>query len=295
MRQRQANLQAYLFLTPWLLGFFGLAIGPILGSLYLAMTRYNLLTPPRWTGFANIVTMFGSDSSFYHSLAITFEYVVASVPLRLVFALIVAMILNRGMRGIGIYRTVYYIPSLLGGSVAIAQVWKMMFSRQGLFNHLIAGFGIKGPDWISHPDYIMYTLITLSVWQFGSSMVIFLAGLKQIPGEIYEASSMDGARGGRRFYSITLPLITPVVFFNLVMNIISSFQVFTPGYIIGDGRGGPLNSTLFYSLYLYMKGFSFFQMGYASALAWVMLIIIATLTAIVFSTSRRWVYYGDER
>jgi multiple sugar transport system permease protein len=295
MRRRQANLQAYLFLAPWLVGFLGLAIGPIAGSLYLAMTRYNLLTPPRWTGLSNFITMFGSDSSFAHSLAITFEYVLASVPLRLAFALAVAMVLNRGMRGIGVHRTVYYIPSLLGGSVAIAQVWRLIFSRAGLFNHFLSALGVTGPDWISHPDYIMYTIVTLSVWQFGSSMVIFLAGLKQIPAEIYEASAMDGARGARRFYSITLPLITPVVFFNLVMSIISSFQVFTPGYIIGDGRGGPLNSTLFYSLYLYLKGFSFFAMGYASALAWVMLLIIAALTAVVFRTSRRWVYYGDER
>lgn len=289
------NRVAYLFLLPWLLGFVGLSVGPIIGSLYLSLTRYNLLTPPRWNGFANYVKMFSADASFWHSLGITFEYVFLSVPLRLIFALAIAMALNKGIRGLGVYRTVYYVPSLLGGSVAVAQVWKMIFSGSGLFNQLLAHFGIHGPSWTANPDYIMYSLVTLSVWQFGSSMVIFLAGLKQIPVQIYEACELDGAKRARTFFSITLPLISPVLFFNLVMNIISSFQVFTSAFIIGDGRGGPVDSTMLYSLYLYLQGFSFFSMGYASALAWVMLFIIALLTAIVFSTSRRWVFYGDEK
>lgn len=295
MRRKQSNLAAYLFLAPWLLGFIGLALGPILGSFYLSLTRYNLLRPPRFQGFQNYVEMFTADPAFYHSLGITFEYVLISVPLRLVFALAVAMMLNRGLRGLGVYRTIYYVPSLLGGSVAIAQVWKMIFEGQGLFNHFLSVFGITGPNWVANPNYVIYSIISLSVWQFGSSMVIFLAGLKQIPGQIYEAASIDGVAPTRRFFSITLPLISPVVFFNLVMNIISSFQIFTPAYVIGDGRGGPINSTMFYSLYLYLKGFSFFSMGYASALAWIMLVIIGVLTAVVFSSSGKWVFYGDEK
>lgn len=284
---------AYLFLLPWLLGFFCLTLGPMLGSLYLSMTKFNLLTPPRWLGADNYVEIFKGDASFYHSLALTFQYVFLSVPIRLVFALLVALILNKGIRALGIYRTVYYIPSLLGGSVAIAIVWRKLFDGDGLLNNFLSLFGIEGPAWIANPNYVLHTIVTLSVWQFGSAMVIFLAGLKQVPADLYEAAQVDGAGKVRQFFRITLPLLSPVLFFNLVMSIINSFQVFTPGFMIGDGRGGPLDSTLFYTLYLYLKGFSFFDMGYASALAWIMLIIIAVFTGIVFVTSKYWVFYGD--
>lgn len=284
---------AYMFLLPWLIGFFCLTLGPMLGSLYLSMTKFNLLTPPRWLGADNYVDIFKGDASFYHSLALTFQYVFLSVPLRLVFALLVALVLNKGIRALGIYRTVYYIPSLLGGSVAIAIVWRKLFDGDGILNNFLSLFGIEGPAWIANPNYVLDTIITLSVWQFGSAMVIFLAGLKQVPADLYEASQVDGAGKGRQFFSITLPLLSPVLFFNLVMSIINSFQVFTPGFMIGDGRGGPLDSTLFYTLYLYLKGFSFFDMGYASALAWIMLVIIGVFTAIIFVTSKYWVFYGD--
>jgi multiple sugar transport system permease protein len=284
---------AYLFLLPWLIGFFCLTLGPMLGSLYLSLTDFDLLTPPEWTGFENYVQIFTEDESFKNSLFLTFKYVLFSVPLKLIFALLVAMILNKGIKGLGIYRTVYYLPSLLGGSVAIAIVWRSIFDGEGLFNRFLQLFGIQGPSWISHPDHVLSTIIALSVWQFGSAMVIFLAGLKQIPADLYEAAQVDGAGGTRRFFQITLPMLTPVIFFNLVMGLINSFQVFTPGYVIGDGRGGPIDSTLFYTLYLYLKGFSFFDMGYAAALAWIMLLIIAFFTAIVFVTSKYWVFYGD--
>ncbi|SED07774.1 sugar ABC transporter permease [Paenibacillus sp. GP183] len=289
----QHNRVAYLFLLPWLLGFFFLSLGPMLGSFYLSFSAYNLLTPPKWIGLNNFQQIFTSDPSFYHSLLLTFQYVFISVPVRLIFALLVAIFLNKGIKALGVYRTVYYIPSLLGGSVAIAVVWRKMFDGNGLFNHFLSWFGIRGPAWISHPDYVIYTIVALSVWQFGSAMVIFLAGLKQIPADLYEASEVDGAGKAVQFFRITLPLLSPVIFFNLVMGIINSFQVFTPGYVIGDGRGGPINSTLFYTLYLYLKGFSFFEMGYASALAWIMLAIIAVFTSIVFITSKYWVFYGD--
>ncbi|ULL14941.1 sugar ABC transporter permease [Paenibacillus sp. H1-7] len=284
---------AYLFLLPWLIGFFCLTLGPMLGSLYLSMTKFNLLTPPRWIGTDNYVEIFKGDASFVHSLALTFQYVFLSVPIRLAFALLVALVLNKGIRALGIYRTVYYIPSLLGGSVAIAIVWRKIFDGDGLLNHFLSLLDIQGPAWIANPNYVLHTIVTLSVWQFGSAMVIFLAGLKQVPADLYEAAQVDGAGKVKQFFKITLPLLSPVLFFNLVMSIINSFQVFTPGFMIGDGRGGPLDSTLFYTLYLYLKGFSFFDMGYASALAWIMLVIIAAFTAIVFVTSKYWVFYGD--
>ncbi|MZQ86794.1 ABC transporter permease subunit [Paenibacillus sp. 5J-6] len=287
------NRTAYLFLLPWLIGFFCLTLGPMLGSLYLSFTKFNLLNSPRWLGLDNYVQIFKEDDSFLHSMGLTFQYALLSVPLRLIFALLVAMALNKGIRALGVYRTVYYIPSLLGGSVAIAIVWRKIFDGDGLFNQFLSWFGIKGPAWVAHPDYILSTIITLSVWQFGSAMVIFLAGLKQVPADLYEASQVDGAGKIRQFFQITLPLLSPVIFFNLVMSIINSFQVFTPGYVIGDGRGGPVNSTLFYTLYLYLKGFAFFDMGYASALAWIMLVVIGVLTAVVFLTSKYWVFYGD--
>jgi multiple sugar transport system permease protein len=287
------NRTAYLFLLPWLVGFFCLTLGPMLGSFYLSLTKYNLLNSPRWLGLDNYLQIFKEDDYFYHSMGLTFKYALWSVPLRLVFALLVALALNKGIRALGVYRTVYYIPSLLGGSVAIAIVWRKIFDGDGLFNHFLSWFGIQGPAWVAHPDYILSTIITLSVWQFGSAMVIFLAGLKQVPADLYEASQVDGAGKVRQFFQITLPLLSPVIFFNLVMSVINSFQVFTPGYLIGDGHGGPVNSTLFYTLYLYLKGFAYFDMGYASALAWIMLVVIGALTAVVFVTSKYWVFYGD--
>lgn len=294
MRARQERI-AYLFMTPWLIGFFGLTLGPMIASLYLSLTQYSLLNRPVWTGFGNYAQIFNQDPLFSHSLRLTFSYVLLSVPLKLAFALAIAIALSKGIRGLGVYRTVYYIPSLLGGSVAISVVWRKVFDADGIFNRFLGLFGIQGPSWVSHPDYILYAIVALSVWQFGSAMIIFLAGLKQIPTELYEAAEVDGAGKLGRFVKITLPLLSPVIFFNLVMGIINSFQVFTSAYVLGDGRGGPINSTLFYTLYLYLKGFSFFDMGYASALAWIMLVIIAMFTAIVFATQRYWVfYYGDE-
>jgi len=289
------NVTGYMFLLPWLIGFLCLAVGPIMASLYLSFTDYNLLERPVWSGWNNYRNIFTKDGSFTHSLGLTFKYVLLSVPLRLVFALAIAMVLNKGLKMLGIYRTIYYIPSLLGGSVAIAEVWKAIFAGNGIFNRFLSTFNIHAPDWISNPFYLIYSIIALSVWQFGSSMVIFLAGLKQIPNEIYEASNVDGVGKLRQFFQITLPLLSPVLFFNLVMNIISSFQVFTPGVVIGDGRGGPLQSTLFYALYLYQQGFSYFNMGYASALAWIMLVIIGIFTMVVFGTQKYWVFYGDEK
>ncbi|WP_307322283.1 carbohydrate ABC transporter permease [Evansella vedderi] len=279
-----------MFLLPWFIGFFGLVVGPMISSLYLSFTQYDLLTAPQWVGAQNYVEMF-NDRKFIASVKVTTTFVVIGVPLQLIAALFIAMLLNKGLSGIGFYRTVYYIPSLLGGSVAIALLWKNIFGMNGIFNDFLGIFGIAGRGWVSHPDYAIYTLIALATWQFGSSMVIFLAGLKQIPGELYEAASVDGANPFMKFKAITLPLLSPVILFNLVMVSISSLQVFTSAYIVSEGSGGPANSTLFYTLYLYQKGFSFFEMGYASAMAWLLLIVIALLTAIIFFSSKYWVHY----
>ena len=217
-----------------------------------------------------------------------------SVPLKLAAALGLAMVLDRSVRGVGVYRAIFYLPSLLGASVAIAVLWRQIFGADGLVNQLLALVGIHGPAWVSHPDYALSTLVVLAIWQFGSPMIIFLAGLRQIPQDLYEAASMDGASRWRQFWKITLPLLAPVIFFNLVLQTIEGFKAFTQAFIVSGGTGGPINSTLFYSLYLYEEAFANFRMGYASALAWLLLVIIAIFTAIAFGTSKYWVYYEDE-
>jgi multiple sugar transport system permease protein len=226
-------------------------------------------------------------------MQVTFTYVIMAVPLKLAFALGLAMVLNRGIAGLPLYRALFYLPSLLGASVAIAVLWRQLFAKDGLANVALAFFGIDGPSWISDPNYSLYTLVLLSVWQFGSPMIIFLAGLRQIPSDVYEAASIDGASKMQQFIKITVPLLTPVIFFNGIVQTIDAFKAFTPAFIISEGTGGPIDSTLFYTLYLYQEGFAYFRMGYASALAWILLIIIACFTAFSFLTSRYWVHYND--
>lgn len=283
----------YLFLSPWLIGFFCLTLGPAIASLYLSFTRFDLLTAPEFIGAQNYVRIVTADPKFAASMQVTLIYVALSVPLKLAFALAVAMVLNRGMRGLPIYRAIFYLPSLLGTSVAIAVLWRQLFAADGLVNSMLAQFGIVGPSWISNPNYSIYTLVVLSVWQFGSPMIIFLAGLRQIPTDMYEAASLDGASSSRQFWRITLPLLSPVIFFNLVIQVIEAFKAFTPAFVISGGSGGPINSTLFYTLYLYQEGFSYFRMGYASALAWILVALIAVFTAISFLTTKYWVHYDD--
>jgi multiple sugar transport system permease protein len=299
VKKRRINLKvsrnsviAYVFLLPWLIGFFGLVLGPMISSLYLSFTHFDLLNPAEWVGLQNYKEMF-ADSNYWESVKVTLTFVFISVPTQLTAALLVALLLNKGLRGVGIYRTVYYIPSLLGGSVAIALLWKNLFGIDGLINQFLAFFNIEGQGWVSHPDYALNTLIILATWQFGASMVIFLAGLKQIPQSLYEAAAVDGASKFRQLRHITLPLLTPVIFFNLVIEIIKTIQSFTSSYIVSEGTGGPINSTLFYTLYLYQKGFSYFEMGYASSMAWMLLIVLGIMTAILFLTSKYWVHYDD--
>lgn len=293
-QRRSANGPAYTMLLPWLIGFFGLTAIPMIASLYLSFTDYSLLAPPEWVGVENYEYMFDGDYRFWPSLRVTAFYVFVSVPLATAVALLVAVGLNRQMPGIGVLRSVYYLPSLLGGSVAVAILWRELFDREGLVNIALSWFGIDGPAWLALPHTAPWTLVFLSAWQFGAPMVIFLAALKQIPSDLYEAAELDGASKVQVFFTITLPMITPIVFFNVVMQMITAFQAFTPAFVISNGTGAPLDATLFYTLYLYIEGFSNFRMGYASALAWVLLAIIAVLTAIAFATARFWVYNPDD-
>ncbi|BFT74729.1 carbohydrate ABC transporter permease [Paenibacillus sp. P36] len=286
------NWIGYLFLTPWLIGLIGLSAFPMGFSLYLAFTNYDLFSSPKWIGLSNFIEMV-HDKKYISSVKVTISYVLMAVPLALSFALAVALLLNKGIRGIRIYRAIYYVPSLFGGSVAVALLWRQIFGGEGLINKILHFFGAEGLNWIATPSTALYTLIILSTWQFGSAMVIFLAGLKQIPIDLYESAKIDGAGTFRQFLNITFPMLTPILFFNLVMQIIHAFQAFTPAFIVSGGTGGPLNSTLFYTLYLYQKGFAQFDMGYAAAMAWMLLITIALVTSLLFVTSRKWVYYQE--
>ena len=306
------NAVAYLFLTPWLIGFFLLTVYPMAYSLVLSFTDYDFTQPAatQFIGLGNYMKMFGSlfgltefttasgevmrvDPYYMKSLSVTFNYVFVSVPLKLIFALGVAVLLNQKLRWVPFYRAAYYIPTLLGGSLAVAVLWRKLFERDGLINGALAALGFTDlPGWITSPDYALGTLILLSVWQFGSSMIIFLAGLKQIPSEYYDAASVDGANSVQQFFRVTIPLLSPVILFNLVIQMIGAFQAFTQAYVIGGGRGGVLNSTLFYTLHMYIQGWAYHEMGYASAMAWVLLLIIGVLTGIVFRSSRLWVDYG---
>jgi multiple sugar transport system permease protein len=286
------NRAGYAFLAPWFIGIFGFTLIPMGYSLYLSLTKFDLLTPPKWLGFGNYTAML-HDTRFLQSVKVTLEYVLFSVPLKLALALLIALALNKGLRGLGFYRSVFYLPSLLGASVAVAVMWRQIFSQDGLLNQFLSWFGIHGADWIGDPRYALWTLILLAAWQFGTPMLIFLAGLKQLPRDLYEVAELDGAGKLRIFFKITLPLLSPMIFFNLVLETINAFQTFTPAYVVSGGDGGPIDSTLLYTLYLYQKGFTSLQMGYASAMAWVLFLVIGAFTAVYFATARRWVVYGD--
>ncbi|MBO0744054.1 MAG: sugar ABC transporter permease [Candidatus Dormibacteraeota bacterium] len=288
------RLAGYIFLIPWLIGLVGLTLGPMVASLWLSFTQYDLLSPPRWIGIQNYVDLL-SDDRYIQSVKVTLIYVGLAVPFKLAFALLLAMLLNRGLRGLSLYRAVYYIPSLLGTSVAIAILWQRLFSGEGTLNQVLRFLGWHNPpSWVFDPRFSLFTLVLLAIWEFGSPMIIFLAGLRQIPRELYEAALVDGARAVPQFFRITLPLLTPLVLFNLVLQMIGAFQAFTPAYIVSGGSGGPVNSTLFYTLYLYLQAFGDLHMGYGAAMAWVLLAAIALATGGIFFTSRYWVFYQEQ-
>ncbi|GAA3758049.1 multiple sugar transport system permease protein [Spinactinospora alkalitolerans] len=293
-RPDREGLAGYAFLSPWILGFLLLTMGPMLASLYLSFTDYNLFTAPEWVGLDNYRALF-RDDQWLQSVRVTLVYVTVSVPLKLAGALAVAMLLVRPRRGQGFYRSAFYAPSLLGASVSVALVWRALFSDDAVVDRALSSVGIDTGGWVGNPDYALGLLILLAVWQFGAPMVIFLAGLKQVPRELYEAADVDGAGRLRKFGSITLPMISPVLFFNLLLETVNAFQVFTSSFVVSNGTGGPAGSTLFYTLYLYQQGFTQFRMGYASAMAWMLVLGAGLVAVLLFRLSRAWVYYsGDD-
>jgi multiple sugar transport system permease protein len=289
------EVAGYLFLSPWLVGILLLTIGPMATSLYLSFTDYDLFDSPRWIGFENYQRMF-DDPRWLHSVRVTATYVALAVPLKLAAALAVAMLLDNRRRGQGFYRAAFYGPSLIGGSVSLAIVWKAMFSDDSVVDRVLRTVGIDTGGWAGNPDFSLLMLVLLAVWQLGAPMVIFLAGLKQVPTELYEAAQVDGAGAWRRFRSVTLPMLSPVVFFNLLLETINAFQVFTSAYVVGGPNGQPAGTTLFYTVYLFDRGFGDYRMGYASAMAWMLLAGVGLITLFLFRTARGWVYYsGDPR
>jgi len=277
------------FSLPFIIGFLAFMIVPMGISLYYSFCDYNILSPATFTGLKNFIKMFTDDEVFYKTIGVTFYFALVSVPLRLVFALIVALILQKTTRATGFYRAAYYLPSIIGGSVAVAILWRRMFATDGVINKLLGAIGIQTSfAWLGNTKTAIWVLIILAVWQFGSSMLIFLSSLKQIPGSLYEAARVDGANKVSQFFKITLPLLTPTIFFNLVMQMINGFLAFTQCFIITEGR--PMNSTLFYTVYMYQQSFRFTNTGYGAALAWVMLAIIGLITLFLFATKRFWVY-----
>ncbi|BCJ72471.1 ABC transporter permease [Catellatospora sp. IY07-71] len=294
--RRQEGLAGYVFLSPWLMGLMAITAFPMLFSLYLSFTNYDILSSwefVEWVGFDNYEKIFTGDPIFWKSVRVTLTYGLIAIPLKLAASLGVALLLNRERRGVGLFRSMFYLPSLLGGSVALALVWVAMFNGEGSFNAFLGLFGIEGKPWINDPDWALETLMVLTIWQFGAPMVIFLAGLKQVPSELYEAASVDGASKVRQFFHITLPMLSPVIFFNLVLETINGFQGFTSAFVISNGTGGPVYSTKLYTLHIYDKAFTDFQMGYSSALAWIFLAAIGLITVVFFSTGKFWVHYSD--
>jgi oligogalacturonide transport system permease protein len=283
-----------LYLAPYIIGLLIFTALPFVVSLYLSFTDYNLMSAPIFTGFDNYVRLFTGDRTFRKSLWVTLIYVFTTVPLKLIFALFVAVILNYKLKFINVYRTAFYVPSILGGSIAIAVLWRYMFADVGLVNMGLAMVGLEPVNWFGDPTNALFTITLLRLWQFGSAMVIFLAALQSIDKSLYEAAAIDGAGKWKSFVHITLPLITPVIFFNLIMQMVQAFQEFNGPYIIT--QGGPLKATYFLPIYIYDEAFKRFDMGYASAIAWVLFVIIMALTLIAFWSSRHWVYYaGDKR
>lgn len=285
------NWEGYLYIAPWLIGFLLLQAWPMVYSIYLSFTDYSLFKEPNWVGLQNFKNIFTIDFTFKKSLLTTFKFVVLAVPLKLIFALFVAMMLNKAVRGMSLYRTMVYLPSLLGGSVAIAVVWRNIFGLEGYVNTILKALGFEAIPWLASTTWALPTLVLLNVWQFGSSMIIFLAGLEQIPASLYESAKVDGAGPIRSFIHITVPQLSPVVFFNLIYGMIGAFQQFNSAFLISNG--GPAHSTYLYAMMLYEKAFTSYQMGYAAALAWILLAIVALFTGLNFILSKFWVHYDS--
>ena len=285
------NTVGYVFLAPFVIGFLCFTIIPMISSLYYSCTNYNMIDKETWIGFKNYVDLF-KDERFINSIKVTLQYVFFSVPLKLAFALFIAFLLTRPSKAVSVYRSLYYLPSLIGGSVAVALVWKELFARKGLINTNLGKLGIETVNWFGNMSTAKWPIILMTVWQFGSSMLIFAAGLKEIPSSYYEAAKIDGANGWQSFWKITMPCLSPIILFNLIMQLISSFMVFTQAFVITGG--GPNDATMYYALYVYKQGINSRNMGYASAMSWVMLVIMSAITIIVFKTSHHWVFNESE-
>ena len=281
----------YAFIAPWLIGFLLFTAGPFLASIYFSFTRYNVVTPPVWVGTANYEALFQQDPLFWKSLGVTFRYALVAVPLGVVIAVILALFLNLNIKGIAVYRTIFFLPSIVP-TVATSMIFLWILNPQiGLINGLLRSFGIIGPAWLADPNWAPWTLVFMALWGVGGIMVIYLAGLKDIPTYLYEAAILDGASAYRRMRLITLPLLTPVIFFNVVMGCIGAFQTFTQAFILT--QGGPEDSTQFYALYLFNRAWRYGDMGYASAMAWILFTIVAVVTSLLFRSQKRWVHYGN--
>jgi len=291
-RKMKDNIAGYMFVSLFLIGLFVFIVYPFFASLYYSFTEYNVLSNPKWIGLKNYMKMFTQDDKFWLSFKITVKYAVVQVPLQLTFSLLVALVLVRKTRLTNVYRAIFYIPSLLGGGVAVAITWERLWGMDGVINAVLGKLGLPAVNWLYNTKTALFILIVLAVWQFGSQMLIFLAAIKNVPRDLHEAATVDGAGAIRRFFSITLPMITPALFFNLINGIIGALQTFNSAFLITEG--GPINSTLTYGLYQYRQAFLYGHMGYASAMAWFIMIVIVLLTALVFKSSAGWVYYQDE-
>jgi len=290
---RREALWAYAFIAPWTVGFLIFTIGPMLASLFFSFTDYNIIDSPRWIGMTNYVNLF-HDDLFWHALGVTFKFAVIALPLGMVFSYTIAVLLNSKIKGINIWRTLYFLPSVIAG-VAVALLWGRIFDPKfGILNPFLEKFGIQGPGWLSAPQWAITALVIMSLWGGGGNVIIYLAGLQGVPTDLYDAAKVDGATGWQRFRYVTLPMTTPVIFYNLVLGLIGTFQYFTEVYVLTNGAGGPARSTLFYNLYLYQNAFKYFHMGYASTMAWVLFIIVLVLTLLIFRSSELWVYYEGQ-
>ncbi|HNW63147.1 MAG TPA: sugar ABC transporter permease [Piscinibacter sp.] len=282
-----------LFVLPFLLGVLGFKLFPFVASLALSMTQFDVMSPPEFVGLENYRVLATQDPTFRQSLKVTLLFVVLAVPLRVAFALAIAQVLNFRLRGVSFFRAAFYLPSILGGSIAVAVLWRFIFSQNGLVNIALAKIGVAPVMWLADERYSIWTIVTLFTWQFGSSMVVFLAALQNIPKSLYEAADMDGASRFQQFWRITVPLLTPVIFFNLIMQLVHGFQEFNGPYMVTEG--GPLNSTYLLSLYIYEESFRYFNLGYGSALSWVMFALVGGFSALSFWSSKYWVFYAGEK
>jgi oligogalacturonide transport system permease protein len=282
----------FLFVLPFVLGVVLFKLFPFVTSFALSFTQYDIIDPPQYVGLQNYRELFGEDPLFHKSLGVTLLFAAVAVPLRVGFALFIAHVLNYKLRGINFFRSAFYLPSILGGSIAVAVLWRFIFSQHGLVNLVLSKVGIGPIAWLADEHLSMWTIVTLFTWQFGSSMVIFLAALQGVPQSLYEAAEIDGASRWRQFISITVPLITPVIFFNLIMQMVHAFQEFNGPYMVTEG--GPLHATYVLSLYIYEEVFKYFNIGYGAALSWLLFALIAAFSGLAFWSSRYWVYYAGE-